>query len=85
MWSKFCSLQKIFLYKILYTPRILHIPIPLNTLYNRWNTQFITYIRKHRILAHHLNRYDSPHKLPTSTSVSSLEHWLLFKDYPSFF
>ena len=50
LYSYFCSLDKIFLYKIFYTSSllpILHILIPSNSCYNRCNTQFITYIRSH--------------------------------------
>jgi hypothetical protein len=43
--------------------KLLHILvlIPWNIWYNKWNTQYIPYIRWHIISAHHLNSYDRPH------------------------
>jgi len=70
LYANFCSLDKTFLSKVLYTPSllpILHKIIPYNTWYNRCNTQFIMYIRRHTITAHHLNSYCCPHKLPAIT------------------
>ena len=58
LYANFCSLGNIFLYKVLYTPsllQILHILIPSNTWYNRWNSQYIIDTRTRAISAHHLN------------------------------
>ena len=70
-----CSLDNALLYKILYTPsllQVIHILIPSDTWYLRWNTQFITYIRWHTISALHLNTYN-------------LQQWLLLKVLTSIF
>ena len=74
-----CSLDNTFIYKISYTSsllQILHILIPSNTWYYKCNTQCIIYIRRHPISAHHLNSYNLLHKLPSETSLTTLEHWL---------
>jgi len=79
---QFCSLDNTLLYKISYTPsllQIIHLLIPSNTWYHRWNTQFISHIRRHTISAHLLNSYNSPHQLSTTPSLTNQEHWLLLK------
>jgi len=81
---KICSLHNTLLYKILYTAsllQILHLLIPSNTWYLRWNTQFITYKRRHTISCLHLNSYNCPHTLPATTDITNLEHWLLLKGF----
>jgi len=63
-----CSLDNTLLYVLSYTPsllQILRVLIPSNTWYHRWNTQFITYIRRQIISAHNPNSYNCLHKLLT--------------------
>ena len=72
----------IVLDKISYTPLLLQIflyiyrKLPDN---NRWNTQIITYIRRHKISAHYLISYGCPRVLPTNNCITNLKHWLLLK------
>ena len=70
-----CSLDNTFLYNVLYTPsllQILHILLPSNTWYHRWNTQFMIYTRRHIISAHHLKSYNFLYKLPSKSSLTNL-------------
>ena len=79
---QFCSLDNILLYKMSYIPsllQIIHLLIPSNTWYHRWNTQFISHIRWHTISAHLLNSYNFPHQLSTTTSLTNQLQWLLLK------
>jgi len=82
VYANFFSTDNLFHYKLLYMPsflHILHIVIPLNNSYSRWNTQFIVYIRRHTISAQHLSSHNCPHLLPTISRVTSVEYWPLLK------
>jgi len=46
---------------------------------NTCNTQYIADIKRHAILAHNLNSYNCPYKLPATSSITGLEQWLLVK------
>ena len=77
-----CSLHNTLFSKILYTPsllQIIHILISSNTWYPGLNIQYIADIRRNTISAHKLNSYNYPNKLPATTSITSLEQWLLLK------
>jgi hypothetical protein len=58
--------------------QIFHLLIPSYTWYHRWNTQFITYLRRRAMSDHHRNR-QLPEQVAYCTSLTSLEHWLLLK------
>jgi hypothetical protein len=78
MYVNFFSIDNLFPYEMLYMPsflQILHIVIPLNTSYSKWNTQFIALHKKAHNIRLASQRRNCPHLLPTICSVTSLEYW----------